>query len=35
VFRSASRTLTDDEVNGALQSVHDEISKTAGYQIRK
>jgi phenylalanyl-tRNA synthetase beta chain len=35
VFRSAARTLTDDEVNGALQKVHEAISAVAGYQIRK
>jgi phenylalanyl-tRNA synthetase beta chain len=34
VFRSPSRTLTDDEVNGALQMIAAEVGKS-GYQIRK
>ncbi len=35
VFRSASRTLTDDEVNGVLQKTVDEIARTTDYQLRK
>jgi phenylalanyl-tRNA synthetase beta chain len=35
VFRSASRTLTDDEVNAAVQAVRDEIEATTPYQLRK
>jgi phenylalanyl-tRNA synthetase beta chain len=35
VFRSPSRTLTDDEVNGVLQKTVDEIARTTGYQLRK
>ncbi|MBI5382015.1 MAG: phenylalanine--tRNA ligase subunit beta [Opitutae bacterium] len=35
VFRSAERTLTDDEVNGVFQKIQDELVKTAGYAIRK
>ncbi|HZZ18019.1 MAG TPA: phenylalanine--tRNA ligase subunit beta, partial [Opitutaceae bacterium] len=35
VFRSPSRTLTDDEVNAVVQSVKDEIEKTTAYQLRK
>ncbi len=35
VFRSAERTLTDDEVNVVFQKVQDELTKTTGYQIRK
>ena len=35
VFRSASRTLTDDEVNTVLRAIQDRIEKTSGYQIRK
>jgi phenylalanyl-tRNA synthetase beta chain len=34
VFRSPSRTLTDDEVNGVLQRTVEEIRKTTGYQLR-
>ncbi len=35
VFRSAERTLTDDEVNVVFQKVQDELTKTTGFQIRK
>ncbi len=35
VFRSAERTLTDDEVNAVFQKVQDEVTKTTGWQIRK
>jgi phenylalanyl-tRNA synthetase beta chain len=35
VFRSPSRTLTDDEVNGVLQRIQDDLAKTSAYQIRK
>jgi phenylalanyl-tRNA synthetase beta chain len=35
VFRSAERTLTDEEVNGVFQKVQDELTKTTAYQIRK
>ena len=35
VFRSPTRTLTDDEVNGVLRVIQEEIEKTTPYQIRK
>lgn len=35
VFRAATRTLTDDEVNAAFQKIQDELGKTTNYQIRK
>jgi phenylalanyl-tRNA synthetase beta subunit len=35
VFRSPSRTLTDDEVNGALRRIQDDVTRSGGYQIRK
>ncbi|MBI5771324.1 MAG: phenylalanine--tRNA ligase subunit beta [Verrucomicrobia bacterium] len=35
VFRSAERTLTDDEVNAVFQKLQDEVVKNAGWQIRK
>jgi phenylalanyl-tRNA synthetase beta chain len=35
VFRSAERTLTDDEVNGALQRIQDEIGRGTAYQVRR
>jgi phenylalanyl-tRNA synthetase beta chain len=35
VFRSAERTLTDDEVNGVLLAIQAEIEATSAYQIRK
>jgi phenylalanyl-tRNA synthetase beta chain len=35
VFRSAERTLTDDEVNTVFQKVQDEVAKTTTWQIRK
>ncbi len=35
VFRSPSRTLTDDEVNGVLVAIQERIEKTTAYQIRK
>jgi phenylalanyl-tRNA synthetase beta chain len=34
VFRSPSRTLTDDEVNGVLQKTLDEIARTTDYKLR-
>jgi phenylalanyl-tRNA synthetase beta chain len=34
VFRSASRTLTDDEVNGVLERIRDEVAKTTPFQLR-
>ncbi len=34
-FRSASRTLTDDEVNKVFQKTQDEIVAATGWQIRK
>jgi phenylalanyl-tRNA synthetase beta chain len=34
VFRSPARTLTDDEVNGVLRQVRDELAKTTAYQPR-
>jgi phenylalanyl-tRNA synthetase beta chain len=34
VFRSPSRTLTDDEVNGVLLRAVGEIARTTGYQLR-
>lgn len=35
VFRSPTRTLTDDEVNAAFQKMQDELLRTTGWQIRK
>ena len=35
VFRSAERTLTDEEVNGVFQKVQDEVAATTPWQIRK
>jgi phenylalanyl-tRNA synthetase beta chain len=35
VFRSPSRTLTDDEVNAVFQKTQDEVVKATGWQIRK
>ncbi len=35
VFRSAERTLTDDEVNTVFTKIQDELVKTTTYQIRK
>jgi phenylalanyl-tRNA synthetase beta chain len=35
VFRSPTRTLTDDEVNGVLLRMQEEIARSTGYQIRK
>jgi phenylalanyl-tRNA synthetase beta chain len=35
VFRSAERTLTDDEVNAAFNKLQDELLKNTSYQIRK
>jgi len=35
VFRSAERTLTDDEVNAACLKIQDEIAKSTPWQIRK
>ncbi len=34
VFRSPSRTLTDDEVNAALMKVREEVAKSTPYQVR-
>ena len=34
-FRSAERTLTDDEVNAAFQKIQDELVQTTAYQIRR
>jgi phenylalanyl-tRNA synthetase beta chain len=34
VFRSASRTLTDDEVNAVLQRIRDEVVRTSPFQLR-
>jgi phenylalanyl-tRNA synthetase beta chain len=35
VFRSPARTLTDEEVNGALQRIQEEVARTTPYQVRK
>ena len=35
VFRSAERTLTDEEVNAVLQKIQDEIARTTAYSVRK
>ncbi|MBM3856191.1 MAG: hypothetical protein FJ399_24035, partial [Verrucomicrobia bacterium] len=35
VFRSAERTLTDDEVNTVFQRLQEDLVATAGFQIRK
>ncbi len=35
VFRSAERTLTDDEVNAALQKILAEVAKATPFQIRQ
>jgi phenylalanyl-tRNA synthetase beta chain len=35
VFRSSLRTLTDDEVNGVLARIQDEVGRSTPYQIRK
>jgi len=35
VFRSAERTLTDDEVNAAFQKLQEELVQGSGWQIRK
>ena len=35
VFRAADRTLTDGEVNGAVQRIQDEIAKSSGWTVRK
>ena len=35
VFRSAERTLTDDEVNAVFQKIQDEIGQSTAWQIRK
>jgi phenylalanyl-tRNA synthetase beta chain len=34
VFRSPARTLTDEEVNGALRRIQDEVARTTPYQVR-
>ncbi|MCC6414349.1 MAG: phenylalanine--tRNA ligase subunit beta, partial [Opitutaceae bacterium] len=35
VFRSAERTLTDDEVNAVFQKIQDELAAGTGYTVRK
>jgi phenylalanyl-tRNA synthetase beta chain len=35
VFRSRTRTLTDDEVNAVLLAIKEEIEMTTSYQLRK
>ncbi|MEI7551186.1 MAG: phenylalanine--tRNA ligase subunit beta [Verrucomicrobiota bacterium] len=35
VFRSAARTLTDEEVNAVCQKIQDEIGRSTAWQIRK
>jgi phenylalanyl-tRNA synthetase beta chain len=35
VFRSAERTLTDEEVNAALHQIQAEVARTTPYQIRQ
>jgi phenylalanyl-tRNA synthetase beta subunit len=35
VFRSAERTLTDDEVNVVFTKLQDDFVKSTGYQIRR
>jgi phenylalanyl-tRNA synthetase beta chain len=35
VFRSMSRTLTDDEVNGALARIQAEVAAKTPFQLRK
>jgi phenylalanyl-tRNA synthetase beta chain len=35
VFRSTSRTLTDDEVNAVFQKIQDELARTTRYSVRK
>jgi len=35
VFRSPSRTLTDDEVNAVMQAVQREIEATTAFQVRR
>ncbi|MSU50525.1 MAG: phenylalanine--tRNA ligase subunit beta [Opitutus sp.] len=35
VFRSAERTLTDDEVNAVFQKIQDTLTSGTSYQIRK
>ncbi len=35
VFRSPARTLTDTEVNAAMESVQSEIERTTPYRVRK
>ncbi len=35
VFRSAERTLTDDEVNAALQKIRAEVAQATPYQVRQ
>lgn len=35
VFRSADRTLTDEEINQTFQKIQDELTRTTAYQIRK
>jgi phenylalanyl-tRNA synthetase beta chain len=34
VFRSATRTLTDDEANAALGRIRDEVARTTPFQLR-
>src|SRR5262249_1298485 len=35
VFRAADRTLTDEEVNGVVKKIQDQIVQTQGWQIRR
>ena len=35
VFRSAERTLTDDEVNAVFTKLQDDLVQATGWQIRK
>jgi phenylalanyl-tRNA synthetase beta chain len=35
VFRSPSRTLTDEEVGAAFQRIQDEVGRNPAYQVRK
>jgi phenylalanyl-tRNA synthetase beta chain len=34
-FRSPARTLTDDEVNGALRRIQEDVTRSGAYQVRK
>jgi phenylalanyl-tRNA synthetase beta chain len=35
VFRSPTRTLTDDEVNAVLKRIQDQIASATPFQVRK